>query len=151
MNISFFVPGAPVGKGRPRAARRKGKAGKEYIAQITPEKTVNYESLVALASAQAMEGRPPMCGPVELGVVMYLPIPASWSNKKKAAALAGDLLPMVKPDMSNVVKAIEDGMNGVVYADDCQIVDYAPSKKRYSDKPGVEVTVREIAGALFAA
>ncbi|UGA38203.1 RusA family crossover junction endodeoxyribonuclease [Chromobacterium haemolyticum] len=55
MNISFFVPGAPVGKGRPKVSSRGGKFARMY----TPEKTANYESLIALAAQEAGNGRQP--------------------------------------------------------------------------------------------
>ena len=49
--IEFFVPGTPVGKGRPRAARRG--AG---VVMFTPEKTADYEALVAATAAAALPG-----------------------------------------------------------------------------------------------
>ncbi|NHR06712.1 RusA family crossover junction endodeoxyribonuclease [Chromobacterium haemolyticum] len=146
MNISFFVPGAPVGKGRPKVSSRGGKFAQMY----TPEKTANYESLIALAAQEAMAGNPLIAGPADVEISMFLPVPSSWSKKKQAAALQGQVYPTKKPDADNVIKAIFDGINGVVWVDDVQACDIVV-RKRYADKPGVEVTVREIAGALFAA
>ncbi|MBK0415212.1 RusA family crossover junction endodeoxyribonuclease [Chromobacterium haemolyticum] len=146
MNISFFVPGAPVGKGRPKVSSRGGKFARMY----TPEKTANYESLIALAAQEAMAGNPLIAGPADVEISMFLPVPTSWSKKKQAAALQGQVYPTKKPDADNVIKAIFDGINGVVWVDDVQACDIVV-RKRYADKPGVEVTVREIAGALFAA
>lgn len=146
MNISFFVPGAPVGKGRPKVSSRGGKFARMY----TPEKTANYESLIALAAQEAMDGNPLIAGPADVEISMFLPVPTSWSKKKQAAALQGQVYPTKKPDADNVIKAIFDGINGVVWVDDVQACDIVV-RKRYADKPGVEVTVREIAGALFAA
>ncbi|PTU70778.1 RusA family crossover junction endodeoxyribonuclease [Chromobacterium haemolyticum] len=146
MNISFFVPGAPVGKGRPKVSSRGGQFAQMY----TPEKTANYESLIALAAQEAMAGNPLIAGPADVEISMFLPVPTSWSKKKQAAALQGQVYPTKKPDADNVIKAIFDGINGVVWVDDVQACDIVV-RKRYADKPGVEVTVREIAGALFAA
>lgn len=146
MNISFFVPGAPVGKGRPKVSSRGGKFAQMY----TPEKTANYESLIALAAQEAMDGNPLIAGPADVEISMFLPVPTSWSKKKQTAALQGQVYPTKKPDADNVIKAIFDGINGVVWVDDVQACDIVV-RKRYADKPGVEVTVREIAGALFAA
>ncbi|OQS40560.1 RusA family crossover junction endodeoxyribonuclease [Chromobacterium haemolyticum] len=146
MNISFFVPGAPVGKGRPKVSSSGGKFARMY----TPEKTANYESLIALAAQEAMAGNPLIAGPADVEIAMFLPVPTSWSKKKQAAALQGQVYPTKKPDADNVIKAIFDGINGVVWVDDVQACDIVV-RKRYADKPGVEVTVREIAGALFAA
>lgn len=144
--IKFSVPGAPVGKGRPKVSTRGGKFAKMY----TPEKTANYETLVALAAQQAMVGRTLLAGPVEVQMAILLPIPASWSKKKQAAAIAGQVYPTKKPDADNVVKAIFDGINGVVWNDDVQACDIVV-RKRYAERPRVEVLVSPIDGALFAA
>ncbi len=139
--ICFTVPGEPAGKGRARAARRKRKGGAEYIAQITPEKTARYENLVALAARHAMGGHAPFAGPVRLTIAAVFTIPASWSDKRRRAAEGAPVTK--KPDASNVAKAIEDGMNAIVFADDSQIVELLATK-RYGFTPGVAVTVEEL-------
>ncbi|TDR82189.1 Holliday junction resolvase RusA-like endonuclease [Paludibacterium purpuratum] len=116
----------------------------------TPAKTASYEGMVALAAQRAMAGRAPITGPADVRLTMLLPIPTSWSKKKQAAALAGQVYPTKKPDADNVVKAIFDGINGVVWVDDVQACDIAV-RKRYAETPGVQVVVTEIQGALFAA
>ncbi|MCD0493858.1 RusA family crossover junction endodeoxyribonuclease [Chromobacterium violaceum] len=144
--ITFTVPGAPVGKGRPKVSTRGGKFARMY----TPEKTASYEGLIAMVAQQAMAGRAPLTGPADVSIIMVLPIPTSWSKRKQAAALAGQVFPTKKPDADNVVKALFDGMNGVVWVDDVQACDIAVMK-RYGAAPGVTVAVQEIQGALFAA
>jgi Holliday junction resolvase RusA-like endonuclease len=141
--IAFTVPGQPVGKGRHRSVARKGKGGKTYIANITPDKTVNYEGLVAYAGQQAMAGRPVLDGAVSVVLRIAVQVPASWSKKKQAEALAGNVHPTTKPDIDNVEKAIFDGLNGVVWKDDVQVVQVVKSK-RYGATPGVEVEVRAV-------
>ena len=138
MTIHFHIPGQPVGKGRPRI----GKVG-AHARMFTPAKTVNYESTVALFAAQAMAGRALLTGPVNLQMRVDFPIPASWSIKKQRAAEAGEILPTVKPDSDNIVKAVCDAINGVVWKDDVQVVDLT-LKKRYSVLPGVAVRIDEL-------
>jgi len=132
------VPGHPVGKGRAKAARR-GK----FITMYTPEKTVNYEGLVAHSAHIAMAGRELILGAVLVDLDIRLPIPESWSGKKKKMALDGLLMPTKKPDIDNIFKACADGMNNVVYKDDVQIVETS-QRKRYAETPGVVVIVREL-------
>ncbi len=128
--VSFIVPGPPQGKGRARATR----TGRMY----TPAKTVAYESLVALAGQQAMRGAQPFAGPVAAEINAAYPIPASWSKKRQDQARAGQILPTGKPDADNIGKAIGDGLNGIVWADDAQIVRLVVTK-RYDDAPCVHV------------
>lgn len=133
--VSFTVPGEPIGKGRPRATSING-AARLY----TPKKTANYEGLIAHAAQQAMDGAPPMECACQVQLSITVPVPASWSKKKQAAALAGQVMPTKKPDADNVVKAVFDGMNGVVWRDDVQAVDLFV-RKRYGAAPGVHVRV----------
>jgi Holliday junction resolvase RusA-like endonuclease len=148
--VRFTVPGAPVGKGRHRSQplMRGGKpvmgaGGRPIITSHTPEKTVAYEGLVAHEGRIAMRGRPLLAGPVELVLHIACAVPASWSKRKQADALAGRIRPTKKPDSSNVLKAIEDGLNGVVWVDDVQVVEHLISK-RYAEAPGVAVEIEEL-------
>lgn len=133
--VQFLVPGEPVGKGRPRIGRVGGHAR-----MFTPEKTANYERLIALAGSEAMAGRTLLEGAVMVEMRIVLAIPRSMSKKKQSMALAGEIFPTKKPDMDNVIKAIYDGLNGVVWKDDVQVVD-AFVRKRYGEVPGVHVRI----------
>jgi Holliday junction resolvase RusA-like endonuclease len=136
--VSFTVHGQPVAKGRARVTIRKGR-----VRAYTPEKTVNYEALVADAGKIAMLGRKPLDGALLMTLRIYMQIPLSWSKKKKLSALNGEIYPTKKPDSSNILKAGEDALNGIVYRDDSQIVEHDVSK-RYSDKPRIEIAFEVI-------
>lgn len=137
--IQFTIPGAPVGKGRPRI----GRVG-AHARMFTPAKTVSYEATVALAAQQAMQGRELLQGALSVHLLIGCPIPASWSQKKQAQAKAGELHPTTKPDIDNVEKAIFDAMNGVVWRDDVQVVRVSKAKA-YAATPGVHVAVEGVA------
>lgn len=138
--VSFLVPGEPVGKGRPRVSTIAGHAR-----MYTPAKTANYEGLIATSGSNAMAGRELLQGPVMVEIRVNLSVPKSWSKKKQAAALAGDVMPTKKPDFDNVLKAICDGLNGVVWKDDVQVVDVF-ARKRFGDTPGVQVRIVPLEG-----
>lgn len=125
-----------MAKGRPRLTTRGGHA-RAY----TPDKTRRFETVVADTARASIGPIDPYDGAVELEAHFDLPIPKSWPKRDKLAALAGTILPTGKPDLDNYLKALADGMNGVVYVDDCQIVSTRLSK-RYGEEPGVSVTVR---------
>lgn len=139
--ISFIVPGQPQGKGRAKIVKIGG-----FSRMATPAKTVAYEGLIAHAAQQAMAGRPMLEGPVVVDMELHCQVPTSWSKKKQAAALAGELLPTTKPDIDNVVKAVFDGCNGVLWRDDVQAYRLSVVK-RYSATPGVTVKALEVAAA----
>lgn len=140
VHIAFTVPGQPVAKGRPIA----GRVGNR-ITMRTPSKTAVYELHVAMSASAAMKSMNPLQGPLKVDIDMRVMIPASWSKKKQEEARAGIVRPTKKPDLDNVVKGICDGMNGVAYDDDSQIVEMVV-RKTYSDAPCVRVMVQVLEG-----
>ncbi|MGP5352509.1 RusA family crossover junction endodeoxyribonuclease [Pseudomonas helleri] len=137
--VSFVVPGEPQGKGRPRVGSVAGQAR-----MFTPAKTLAYEGVIAFAAQQAMDGRALITGPVLLEMHMLHPIRDSWSKKKKAGALAGEIAPTIKCDADNCLKAVCDALNGIVWKDDVQVVNVSLSK-RFAETPGVRVRIVPLA------
>lgn len=136
-SITFTVPGIPVGKGRARAAVIAGRAR-----LYTPAKTQHYEADVAKSAAVAMGGADPFQGPVRLGLLITFPLPkAKRATRNRPAAHWHTS----KPDASNVLKAVEDAMNGIVYRDDSQIAEVSVSKVYDpAGRASVQVTITEI-------
>lgn len=137
--ILIIVEGEPVGKGRARTVVR-GNGRKAFAQHYTPEKTRDYEQAVADEARKAMAGREPIAGPCLLELSLVCSVPASWSKKMRAQALAGEIYPAKKPDMDNVVKAICDSFNAIVWEDDVQVVDLV-ARKRYGENPHVEARI----------
>lgn len=144
-HLAFEVNVTPRGKDRPRASV-VFKPGRRLGVHMrnTPE-TREFEGAVTAAAVAAMAGRPPMAGPLRLDVTAVMPIPPSWSRAKQGRAVAGTELPTGKPDASNIVKAVEDALNAVAYADDSQLVDLA-ARKVYGKRPGLYVVVSQFKG-----
>ena len=92
--FTTFVEGPPVPKGRPRVTRN----GHAY----TPARTVAWEETVAWNTRNAMDGRAPFQGPLQVELTFY-------GGRANA-------------DLDNLCKAVLDAMNKVVYEDDKQIV-----------------------------
>jgi Holliday junction resolvase RusA-like endonuclease len=135
--ITFKVEGNPVGKQRARYVKRGN-----FVSTYTPEKTRTYESLIKDAAIKAMGSSEPLETPVTLYLYIRLPIPKSYSKKRTEACLNGSEHPIRKPDSSNILKSVEDGMNLVVYKDDCQIINHHITKV-YSSQAGVNICVKE--------
>ncbi len=133
--IWFVIPGAAVGKGRPKFARRGN-----FVTAYTPEKTASYENLVKILASEAMQDHQIIEGPAKVAIWIWVTPPASWSQKKQRAALAHEILPTSKPDADNVLKGIFDAMNEIVWRDDKQVVELSV-RKRYSETARVDVEV----------
>ena len=131
--LNFTIPGEPRGKGRPRFVRATGRT-------YTDRSTASYENLVRVSFKNAYPDWVPLTDAVEIHIHTYFPIPTSWSKKKQSLALSGWLRKTSKPDLDNVQKAVLDGLNGVAWKDDAQIVTMFTSKK-YDEEPRADVTI----------
>lgn len=108
-DISFLmIEGDPIPAARPR----KGKYG-FYNSQSKLVEKIRQQ--IFLQKDNWYE----MSGPLFMRVLFRLGFPKSTS-KKKMRALQGN--PHTKkPDLSNLIKFIEDVLNGIIYKDDKQI------------------------------
>lgn len=127
----FIVYGKPRGKGRPRRAR----SGHFY----TPATTRAYEELIQKAYRTACPSAEPLTGAVAMKVTINDRLPKSTPKKVVAQSYT------VKPDIDNVIKAVLDGLNGLAFVDDVQVVDLHIKKepRRHDTEPCVKVKIRE--------
>lgn len=137
IHIYFTVPQVS-GKGRPRFARQG-----TFVKTYTDAKTLTYEKLIQTYAKQAMGSTSPLIGAVAAYLHIGIPIPPSYSKTRQKACIEGLERPTKKPDIDNIVKAVLDGMNGIVYLDDKQVVDLHLTKV-YSLKEGIDIMVKEI-------
>ena len=108
----------------------------------TDRQRAYYHGVVLKTIAQqAMAGAKPFGGAVALSAVARFSIPASWSKKRRQAAMDGLEYVTKRPDLDNLLKAIKDGMNGIAWLDDSQVVSLVDCRKVYAEQPGVDVIV----------
>lgn len=132
MTIRFTVPGAPVGKGRPRVTKN---------GTFTPQKTLDYERLVQLA--YNMSRSAPFSDPAKplfCAIAAYFPVPPSYSAKKHRE-LPGTPYTH-KPDADNTTKGILDALNGLAYQDDSQIAALC-CRKRWGQQGRADVLITD--------
>ena len=135
----FTIHGIPQGKGRPRFSKRG-----DFVAVYTPKITVDYERYVQNEYfIQCKNHRYDKGIPLSMEIDAYYQIPKSTSKTKALQMVSKNILPVVKPDLDNIVKIICDALNDVAYHDDAQIV-AVTVKKYYSLDVRVEVKIREV-------
>jgi Holliday junction resolvase RusA-like endonuclease len=81
-------------------------------------------------------------GSVSVFIYISFSVPQSYSKRKREACLSGETKHTKKPDLDNVAKAIIDGMNGIIFKDDSQIINLHVTKV-YAEVGKVEVLIRE--------
>lgn len=124
--MSIYVLDIPL-KPVPWAAH-KGFGKRAYNPRYKEKKA--FQSIISTQ----WEGEPINCE-VELQFLFYLPYPKSWSKKKKERES-----PIRRPDCSNMIKAVEDFLKGIVIIDD-SIVTSIIAKKLYAEVPRTIVTI----------
>ena len=135
--FEFTVYAKPQGKGRPRFART-GKG----IRAFTPKKDHDYERHIAM---QFLEQGGTVFEHKYIGVsiVAYFPIPKTARKADRLLFETGYIPYDHKPDVDNVAKSVLDGLNGVAWVDDKQVVSLK-IKKFYAKEPRVDVKIQEV-------
>lgn len=116
----------PQSKLRHRIDRR----GRSY----TPKRTVNYENAIR---RELILHRLPMVEdnvPIAVRLLFTLEKPKRCKRKQ----------PVVRPDLSNLSKAVEDAANGVLWYDDDQIVSLE-ARKQYGLAGKVQIAYARLA------
>ena len=113
---TFEVPGPP----RPKQRPRRGRSGRWY----TPRATADYEAAVGWA-ARAAGIHQPCTSPVRLTLHLVFP------DRRRR-------------DIDNATKAVMDGLNGIVWYDDSQVVELVVTREVDRDQPRAEITVERL-------
>lgn len=145
--IQITIPGQPVAKGRPRfrVVKSKDRTTPDFVQTYSPPETQRYEARVAAIAKQAMGATFPTSAPIEILLELRMQIPVSWTKTKRLAAAQGKVRATKKPDADNMLKAVTDACNGILWADDSQIV-VTTVRKLYHAEPCVIMAVREVEG-----
>lgn len=119
-SVAFAVDGRPQPKERARVVR-----GHAY----TPQATTIYEHLIGTAARKAMRGRAKR---TEDGLRMFLVFDKRTRHRG---------------DLDNLIKAVGDALNGIVYVDDSQVTEIRAQLNRGA---GVDRTTVMVAGPEVA-
>jgi Holliday junction resolvase RusA-like endonuclease len=138
---TFTVDGIPQPKGSmkmlPRGRRSDGSV--KWVLGSDNDALEAWEQAI-IWTARSHRPRTPLTGPVAMVVEFRFPVLKNAPKRRQ--------LPMTsKPDLSKLLRGIEDGLSGMFYVDDAQITDCHVKKRRaYDGAPGVTITVSETDG-----
>ena len=135
---SFRIIGYPVGWTAPKQGIRKGSTKRNFYQ--SPQLKRWQETI----RAQIITKHRPILEDGPLVVVLTFFIERAQANKKKP-------LPIIKPDLDNLIKSTIDAMKKLVFKDDNVIVDIQASKRWCNDrytphggKPGVDIAIYRV-------
>lgn len=157
--VVVVLEGDPRGKGRPKFAARGS-----FVQVYTDKETQDYEQLIQeevlrliggdvlvhntkqikrrtfIEAYTDMGGKPLFSCPVRLEMEIRHPLRVSWTKKKTAGALNGEIAATIKPDIDNVLKIWCDAFNHCMWKDDTQVV-RCTVDKMFAEEPSVLVRV----------
>lgn len=128
------------GNAEPGGSKRAGmnKQGRIFVRDDNP-KTQPWKLRIGQVAGELMAGREMFKGPLYLVATFYAPRPKSHYNKSGVSRSA-PRYPTVRPDTTKLLRPLEDALQGIVYADDSQIVEQLV-RKRYGEPARVEVKI----------
>ena len=138
--VTFTVAGVPHPQG--------SKVRTRYGMREDNPNTRPWRSAVAHEATEAMQGREPLTGPLELHATFYFPRPKSHYRTGTYAGVLKDGAPdwhTSKPDADKLLRAIGDSITGIIARDDSMLA-VVRAEKMYGT-PRAVITVRELVGA----
>jgi len=146
-DMKFFVPGIPVPKGSAKAFYNK-HLGRAQVVQDNHERQKPWASLISTIAIE-QTGSPLFKGPVSLSLRFHMPRPKKhYFTGKRSRILRPDAPAWHTShtgDLDKLVRCVKDALTGIVWVDDCQVAHMGDTRKFYSETPGVEIEIREIA------
>ena len=123
--LTLTIPGDAEPWRAPKFVRATGRTYK-------PSKTRHYQARVAAEAGRRWKEPAHRDAPVKLVIRVYRLRPKSCPRYKT--------LPTTKPDLTNVTKAVEDALQGILFHNDAQVVEKHESK-HFGDQARLEVEV----------
>ena len=124
-----MIEGEPLAQKRARFAR-VGAHVRTY--DPMSEKKEVTKAIIRAQVRQRLKGS--VCCVMEF----FMPIPKSYTKKRREACIAMEELPAKKPDIDNFVKYYFDCMNDIAFDDDSQVC-ALEAYKYFSETPRVEI------------
>lgn len=127
--IEFFAEGKPV----PQGSMKFIRPGVMIHARAAD--LASWRATIAYRARQA--GCHPIDGPVSITLRFQMPRPKTIKRT----------YPTVAPDLDKLVRGVLDGLTGVAYIDDAQVVRIT-AEKVYGSPIGVQISVNDAFDAL---
>lgn len=129
MSVSFCA----YGLAKPAGSKTVGhtKTGAHFVRDSSGARGKDWRRNVAQAAGIAMQNRALLDGPVRLQITFYVPRPKAHFGAKGLKPSAPEY-PTVRPDITKLLRAVEDACTGILWRDDSQIVSQH-AFKRYGE------------------
>ena len=118
--LNFVAFGLPS-PGGSKSAFRNPRTGKIVVVDAGGKKTRTWRTAVAHAARAAMAGSDLMQPPLCLVIEFRMPRPKHHYRSNGEIKLDAPIVPIVRPDLTKLLRSTEDAMTGIVWKDDAEI------------------------------
>ena len=132
--------------GHPEPGGSKRWLGKGRPVIDDNPKVMPWRALVAAAAVAAMGDREPLTGPVGVAFTFFVRHPQGhFRTGKRAGELRASAprRPTVRPDVTKLIRSVEDACTSILWRDDSQIV-FQVGRKLYGTPERCEIELREL-------
>lgn len=138
--VSFTV----YGQAAPAGSKTVGfaKSGRHFVRDSSGKRGSDWRRNVAQAAGIAMQGRGLLEGPLTLDVIFSVVRPKGHFGVRGLRPSAPSF-PTVKPDVTKLLRSVEDAMEGIVFRNDSQIV-HQTAQKVYGEQSYAEIAIRNV-------
>lgn len=150
--IRLWIPGRPEAQPRPRfdvmalvlddgGRLRCGKCGARHrpvvraVSVRDNHPSMGYRAAIRAAAQACPELHDPLEGPLQMHANFWFPRTQAQTWKRKPMP---PLWKTTRPDASNILKGLEDALDGVAWQDDAQLVHVTATKRTVAGRPGGE-------------
>ena len=141
--MTLTVHGTPVPKGSARAFVIPGDKPRAVVVQNNKKALSHWQTQIGNEARYAIGHSrttvPAYDGPFMVGVTFMF-------NRPKSVSSTARPVPTVKPDLDKLIRAVLDGLTGILWRDDAQVVSII-AKKRYLTTASAEYVEIRINGA----
>jgi len=94
-----------------------------------------YQSAIQATARTLWGSRPPLDGPVQLSFIFARATPLTAGKRPETRTKWNEKHILSRPDLTNYMKAAEDGLKNIIFKDDSQVVS-TNATKVYTDGEG---------------
>lgn len=129
--MKYVIPGDPI----PLARARYSSATRHFYDIQRSQK-----ELYAAILKTIHRNKNTHTGPIKLNITFFMGLPHTKSLRAKRLK---EKFHTGRPDLSNLIKFLEDAAQGILFADDC-IIAQISAVKIYDEEPRTEFTIEEL-------
>lgn len=145
-----FVKGTPAPQGSKRflgmTAPSDGSKARPKFKESSKLLPV-WRKDIRAALEPLMEGRPLLDGPIEVRVRFWFLRPQHHhvaGDRNRPLKLNAPTYHAQAPDLSKLLRGMEDDLNKLVWTDDSRIARFVDPVKLWGEQPGMEISIRTI-------